>query len=365
MTQGGWPGSGDAGRVRAQPAADLALPARSPRPRERPARREDRGCGCAGLRLPPPRPPRPSAAAGHPGKLLGPVRAGGRERRGGGVHRAGGSRARRGGEPRTEEPPPPPAARRGRRGGGCGGGGCGAGRCQRPRPCLPPANARLPHPPPSLPTCQVPRRPDPGPPLPPTLVLPEKGTSGHARPRGLAGAATCPCARLGARGRRRLPPQEQAPRRPGPVKARPPPRPAAPWPPHPPTPAPVPLGPERNHPVTPAQPGCREGARRPRGRRSPPADARGLGLGPAAPAQPGSYRGVTGRRRPRRSSCCLSAGGSAPARLPVPSRAGPARRPARRWPRVSGGRGSGQVPPPRPGAAPPSPQTVTVTSGSV
>lgn len=136
----------------------------------------------------------------------------------------------------------------------------------------------------------------PGAPLPPTPVPSDLGTSGHPGPRGLARAAgaTCPCARLGARGRQPEP-RAREPRRTSPVKARATSAPGcALTPPAPsPPPPPVPLGPERNHSVTSAQLGGREGAGRPRGCPSSPADAPGLGPGPAAPAQPGSYRGVS------------------------------------------------------------------------
>lgn len=155
MTQGGWLGSGDAGRVRAQPAADPARPPCGSAPRGgrtgAAGPRSHLPPASAGLRHPP---PRPSATAGPSGKLLGPLGAGGGgEERGGGVDRAGSRRARRGGELRTEEPPPPA------RGWAAGAEGAGAEvagdrRCQLRRRSLFPANARFwrPHPsPPHLP----------------------------------------------------------------------------------------------------------------------------------------------------------------------------------------------------------------------
>lgn len=128
--------------------------------------------------------------------------------------------------------------------------------------------------------------------IPPTDRSPRiRVLSGHRGPRGLARAAASPCpwSRLGARGRpreqpgrRRLTPGER--RAPAPPAARAASAPRC---------APVPLGPERSHSGTPAQPGRGEGARRPRGRPSLGAAARALGLGPAAHAQPGAYRGVS------------------------------------------------------------------------
>lgn len=114
---------------------------------------------------------------------------------------------------------------------------------------------------------------------------------------------------------------------------------------------PAPLRPATVHPVTPAQARGQEGAReaawapvrasrrpgdRPRPRR--PRRARPGGLLPRGQA------GGGGRSAPA-PACPL--GARRPPRPPARSRAGPARRPGRRWPLVRGGRGSGQVPPPR------------------
>lgn len=181
--------------------------------------------------------------------------------------------------------------------------------------------------------------------------------SGHRRPWGLTRPAVPTRLRtpLGARGRqpeqpgrRRFPPRERRRGAPQPrEKPAPPTCPAVPWPHAAPGPAPAgasTLGDPSAVPVPGGRAGGRVGA-------SPCEQTPGgsaWALPPSLPASsPALTAGSAGRRRPQRSSCCLSAPGSVPARPPVHSRAGPAPRPGRRWPLVRGGRGSGQVPPPR------------------